>query len=217
MAKNNTKDIFKYNNADKQNKNFMYSNLKRSNCYNCNFTGSNFNFVSFRGAHLKSCDFYGCTFKSTEFIGANLKKSKFKYAKFENAIFEGVNLEGTDFKDAEFKNVIFLNTDVSKAKNLKGDDSDIRIFEEMPQIEMSEELKNSVQGAMENKYIKAARVLDTKDGETNTLMVMILLENFSEGILIKGLNRFKTEADKDFCTLSYVIRTIEKYKNDGLI
>ncbi|MPQ44760.1 pentapeptide repeat-containing protein [Clostridium tarantellae] len=217
MAKNNTKDIFKYNNADKQNKNFMYSNLKRSNCYNCNFTGSNFNFVSFRGAHLKSCDFYGCTFKSTEFIGANLKKSKFKYAKFENAIFEGVNLEGTDFKDAEFKNVIFLNTDISKAKNLKGDESDIRVFEEMPQIEMSEELKNAVKVAMENKYIKAARVLDTKDGEINTLMLMILLENFSESILIKGLNRFKIDSDKDFCTLSYVIRTIEKYKNDGLI
>ena len=35
-------------------KNFMYKNLERSNCYNCNFAGSTFDFVSFRGAHFKS-------------------------------------------------------------------------------------------------------------------------------------------------------------------
>ncbi|MEG0640957.1 MAG: pentapeptide repeat-containing protein [Clostridium sp.] len=217
MNKRNTNEGFKYNNVEKQNKNFMYSNLKRSNCYNCDFTGSNFNYVSFRGAHFKSCDFYGCTFKEAEFIGANLKKSKFKNAKFDNTIFEGANLEDVEFKDTVFKNTIFLATDVSKAKNIDLNDPEIRVFDEMPEIEMSCELEGTIRNAMNNKHIKAARVLDTKDGEINHLIVMILLENFNEKTLIKGLDKFYEELDKDFCTLSYVIRTINAYMDAGLI
>ena len=58
MAKNNSvKGNFNYNNIEKKGKNFMYKNLERSNCYNCDFTRSNFDFVTFRGAHFKSCVF----------------------------------------------------------------------------------------------------------------------------------------------------------------
>ena len=38
----------KYNKVQKMNKNFMYQDLKRSNCYNSDF--SNYNFTSLRGA-----------------------------------------------------------------------------------------------------------------------------------------------------------------------
>ena len=39
MAINKNKNgNFFYNNADKSNKNFMYSNLTRANCYNCDFS-----------------------------------------------------------------------------------------------------------------------------------------------------------------------------------
>ena len=53
MAKDiNGSENFHYNNIEKKDKNFMYKNFKRSNCYNCNFANSNFNFATFRGAHF---------------------------------------------------------------------------------------------------------------------------------------------------------------------
>lgn len=211
MAKNQSvKGNFTYNNIEKKDKNFMYKNLRRSNCYNCNFSNSNFNFASFRGAHFKSCDFSKCTFTWAELIGANLKGSNLKSAKFENTVFDSVNLDGADFKDAEFKNTIFLLTDTEKAKNLNMKDPGIKVFNEMPQIDISEELKKAVINSMNNKYVKESRILDTKDGSLNLLNLMILLENFNEETLIKGLNIMEMELDKDFCTLSYIIKFVEK-------
>jgi hypothetical protein len=207
MARNQSvKGNFNYNNIEKKDKNFMYKNLERSNCYNCDFSGSNFDYVSFRGAHFKSTNFFKCSFKWAEFIGTNLKDSVFKNAVFENAVFDSVKLEGVNFKDAEFINTIFLSTDVDKAKSLNTKHPGIRIFDEMPHLEISEELRAAVINAMKNKYIKTARVLDTKDGGLNMLNIMILLENFQEETLIKGLNLISTQLDRDFYTLSYIVK-----------
>ena len=210
MAKNRSvKGNFTYNNIEKTDKNFMYKNLERSNCYNCDFSSSNFNYVSFRGAHFKSCVFFQCTFNWTEFIGTNLKDSDFENTIFENAIFDSVNLDGVDFKDAEFKNTIFLSTDVTKAKNFDIKNSDVKIFNEMPQLEISDELRIAVLNVMKNKYVKAARVLDTKDGGINIISLMILLENFDEETLIKGLNMIELELNCDFYTLSYIVKFLK--------
>lgn len=218
MARNQSvKGNFKYNNIEKQNKNFMYKNLERSNCYNCDFTNSNFDYVSFRGAHFKSCRFSECTFKWTEFIGSNLKGSNFENAVFENAIFDSVNLDGVSFKDAEFKNTIFFSTDVAKAKNLNVNNSGIKIFNEMPHLNISEELRRAVENVMKNNYVKHARVLDTKEGDINLLNLMILLDNFDEETLIKGLNIIEVELDKEFYTLSYIIRLLQNYKKNGIL
>lgn len=207
MAKNNSvKGNFHFNNAEKTNKNFMYKNLTRSNCYNSSFAGSNFNFVSFRGAHFKSCDFYGCTFSSSEFIGTNLKNSKFRHGKFENTIFEGANLAEVDFRDAVFKNVIFVNCNLNECRNLPFDAENIRVFEEMPELNISEDLKNAIFFAMENEFIKKSRVLDTKDGGINPINLLVLTEKFSEEVLINGFNEMKETIDKDFCTLSYLFK-----------
>lgn len=211
MAKNQSvKGNFNYNNIEKKGKNFMYKNLRRSNCYNCNFSSSNFNFASFRGAHFKSCDFSKCTFTWAELIGTNLKGSNLRGAKFDNTVLDSVNLDGADFKDAEFNNTIFLNTNTDKALNLTMKASGIKVFDEMPKIELSKELETAVKNSMNNSYVKESRVLDTKDGSLNLLNLIILLENFSEDDLIKGLNIIETELDKDFCTLSYIIKFIEK-------
>ncbi|GAA0070001.1 pentapeptide repeat-containing protein [Clostridium sardiniense] len=211
MARNqNGNGNFHYNNTEKKDKNFMYADMKRANCYNCNFSGSNFDYVSFRGAHFKSCSFLNGTFKGAEFVGANLKGSKFKEAVFENTIFDSVKLDGANFKDATFKNVVFLGTDLKTAKNLDRSNKEIRIFEDMPKIEVSEELRNAVLGAMENEFVKKARILDTKDGDIHLLNLMILLENFDEKTLIEGLNKIQTELDRDFHTLSYIIRYLNK-------
>ena len=213
MAKNQSvKGNFTYNNIEKKDKNFMYKNLRRSNCYNCNFSNSNFNFTSFRGAHFKSCNFSKCTFKWAELIGTNLKGSDLRGAKFENTVFDSVNLDGVNFKDAEFKNTIFLSTAIEKAENLNINNPEIKVFNEMPDIDISDELRNAVISSMNNRYVKESRVLDTKDGSLNLLNLMILLEKFDEESLIKGLNIIESDLDKDFCTLSYIIKFIESTK-----
>ncbi len=211
MAKDNSgSENFHYNNIEKKDKNFMYKNFKRSNCYNCNFSNSNFNFATFRGAHFKTCSFMKGTFEGTEFIGTNLKNSKFKNAKFKNAIFEGANLDGTDFKDAKFENTIFLGCKLEKTKNFSAELEGVRIFEGMPEINISSELEESLNNLMENKYVKASRIFDTKEGNINTLTLMILKENFSEEELIKGFDEIKSQIDRDFYTISYIIRLINK-------
>lgn len=201
---------FNYNNIEKMSKNFMYYNLKRANCYNCDFSMSNFNYVSFRGAHLKKCNFYKGSFVGAEFVGANLKGSKFRKAKFENTIFEGVNLDGVDFSEAEFNNTIFYDTDTSKAKSINLGDRGIRIFGELPELEISEELKAAIESVMENPFIKEARIFDNKDKEINILTLLLLLEKFNEQDLIKGLGIIKEEIKREFHTLSYIMRLLEK-------
>ena len=170
MAKDNSgSENFHYNNIEKKDKNFMYKNFKRSNCYNCNFANSNFNFATFRGAHFKTCSFIRGSFEGTEFIGTNLKNSKFKNAKFKNAIFEGANLDGADFKEAIFENTIFLGCKLEKTINFNKELDGVRIFDEMPVMELSTELNTALQGFMENKFVKNSRIFDTKDGGINTL------------------------------------------------
>ena len=216
MARNNSvSGNFNYNNIEKKNKNFMYRNLQRSNCYNSDFSNSNFDYVSFRGAHFKACAFFGGTFRSAEFVGTNLKDSIFKKAIFENTIFDSVNLEGADFKDAEFKNTIFLSTNTDKAKNLNVTNSNIKIYQEVPQLQISEELEKAVKNIMRNDFVKKARVFDTKDGNINFLSLMILLDNFDELTLIKGLNIIEVQLDKAFYTLSYVIKLLKSYQIEG--
>lgn len=214
--KKTVNDKFNYNNIKKQNKNFMYKDLRRSNCYNCDFSGSNFNYASFRGAQFKSCDLSQATFEFTEFVATNLKKSKFRNAKFENTIFDSANLENVDFTGATFKNVIFVATDVTKSLNLNLSD-DVKIFDKMPKLEVSKSLQKAAKSAMNNTFVKAARVLDTKTGTVNPISMMILLENFDEETLIKGLATIEEKLDKDFCTLSYIVKTIKTYQEEGIL
>lgn len=215
--KQNTNGNFNFNNIEKKDKNFMYKNLEKSNCYNCDFSNSSFDYVSFRGSHFKSYAFFNCNFKAAEFVATNFKESNFKNATFENAVFDTAKLEGANFKDAKFINTIFLCTDVEKAKHLNINSPGIKIITEMPQVEISDELRTTLLRVMKNKYIKASRVLDTKDGGLNQLNIMILLENFDEVSLIKGLDIFETQLDRDFYTLSYIVRFLQNCKLNSTI
>ena len=210
-------DQINYSNRKKSGSDFENKDLRRSNCFSSDFSNSNFNHASFRGAQFKSCNFSECSFESTEFIATNLKNSRFKKSKFENTIFHSAKIEGVDFEEAEFKNVIFVSTDISKAVNLDLSNEEIKVFDKMPELEISEDLKIAVKTAMKNEYIKFARVLDTKDGAISSISMMILLENFDEETLIKGLDLLKRKIDKNFGTLSYLIKELKLYKNDGLI
>jgi hypothetical protein len=202
--------MLNYNNADKKNKSFMYQNLQKSKSYNSDFSNSNFDYVCFRGAHLKSCKFDGCTFKGAEFTGTNLKDSSFKNAFFENTVFEGAKLEGVDFEGAEFKKTFFVSTDIDNTMHLDHENPEIRFFSEMPPIELSEPLRHEVEALMKNSFVKKSRVLDTRDKTMNTVSVMILLERFGEDKLIEGLKQVESQLDRDFYTLSYIIRILDK-------
>ena len=174
-----TPENFVYDNTSKINKNFVYKNLKRSKCYNCDFSGSN----------LKGC--------------------KFREAMFEDAIFEGASLANVDFRDAKFINTIFVGCDLSTVKNFDINSPKIRVYDEMPKLDISNELEMAILSAMENQYIKKSRVLDTKEGSINGLSIMILKERFSEETLIKGMKHIKENIDRDFHTLSYISRIIK--------
>ena len=222
VSKNKSKSkrnnvLFNLTNAERKRKNFMYKNLTQAKCYNCDFSDSNFDYVSFRGASMKSCKFSGCSFKSSEFVGTNLKESNFINARFENVVFESVKLVDVNFKGAKFVNTVFLSTDTEVAKNLDLKDENIKVYDEMHIIEISEDLRAAVETAMANKFVKKARVLDTRKGEINYLSLMILLEHFDESILIKGLSNLDSHIDRDFYTLSFIISLITKLKKTSII
>ncbi|MBN2259771.1 MAG: pentapeptide repeat-containing protein [Clostridiales bacterium] len=207
--------MFNYNNIEKKNKNFMYQNFQRSKCYNSNFPQSNFDYVSFRGAHLKSCSFLECSFKWAEFVGSNLKGSAFKNAHFENTIFEGAKLEGVNFSEATFTNTFFVGCDFKSVVGLDFKHPEIRFFDEMPELNISESLRAAVETAMENEYIKQSRVMDTKDKKINSISIMLLLEQFDEETLIKGLHLTSEIIDKEFSVLSYIVSAINRLIKDG--
>jgi hypothetical protein len=205
--------MIQLNHADKKMKRFMYQNLQKSKCYNTDFSGSNFDYACFRGAHMKSCLFNACTFIGAEFVGSNLKDSQFKEAQFEYTLFDGVKLEGVDFRGAKFVNSYFVASDVDKALNLNLSDEGVNVFTEMPVIELSETLMTAFEMLMSNPFVKKSRVLDTKDKKLNTISVLILLKLFSEEILIRAFDEIQSQLDRDFYTLSYLIKRIEKIAN----
>lgn len=211
--KDDIKTGLKCHNVEKKNKNFMYKNLEQSDCHNCDFAYSNFDYASFRGANFKSSNFEGCSFNFTEFIETNFKNSSFKGANLKNALFNLAKIEGVSFKGAIFENTIFLDTDISKAKNLDINTVGVTVLKNITEVEASEELTVAIINAMNNKYIKNSRVLDTIDGGINMFSVKLLLDNFEENKLIKSLNYMSENLDEPFYTLSYLIKAIMEQQN----
>jgi len=94
--------------------------------------------------------------------------------------------------------------------NLNITDDGLKIMPEMPVLDIDEKLLLAFEKLMINPYVKKARVLDTKDKTLNTVSVMILLELFSEETLIRTFEELHSHLDRDFYTLSYLIKIIEK-------
>jgi len=203
-------DKISYSNRKKLNADFSKKDLKRSNCYNTNFTGSDFSFSSLKGAQFKNCNFSECKFDASEFVATNLRNSKFTNVALKNVIMDSVNLDGVNFENATFDNVIISNCDITKAINLDTTTEGIRFFETTPSLAISERLERAIRSCKKNEYIKKSGVLDTKEGEINSLSVLLLLEVFSEEILISSLSKLKTSIDENFCTLSSFINMINE-------
>lgn len=198
-----------YSHKEKKDMDFTSKDLRRSNCFQCDFSGSHFDQTSFRGAQFKGCKFNGCTFNGAELIAVNFKGSSFKQVAFENTVFDAANLEGANFEGATFKNVIFVGTDLSLALHLELSGQDVKVFDEMPDFEINKKLEKAAAVAMKNEFIKYARVLDTKEGQISPISMMRLLEIFDEPLLIQGLKRVKDEITEDFCTLTTLVEAIK--------
>lgn len=212
-----TNDQINYKNKQKVGADFSHKDLRRSNCYNCNFSQAQFTDVSFRGAQFKACKFNEAKFEGAELVAANFKNSQFKGTKFEQVLFDSVNLENVDFEGATFTEVIFVATDLTKALNIDLSGQGVQVFEQMPLLEVSKELKKAVVAAMTNEYIKYARVLDTKERKVNPISMMLLLQEFDEETLIKGFKCLKKNVDKNFSTLGFVREAIHTYRQEGMI
>ena len=201
-----------YSHRQKTNADFTAKDLRRSNCFNCDFSGSHFDQASFRGAQFKSCEFSGSTFNGAELAAVNFKNSSFKQVAFENTLFDSVHLEGANFEGATFKNVIFVNTDLSQAIQLDLSGQDVKIFDQMPELDIDRDLERAAKVAMKNEFVKYARVLDTKEGRVSPISMMRLLEIFDEETLSIGLRKIKQDMNKDFCTLHTIIEAIQTMK-----
>lgn len=200
-----------YSNRKKLNASFVNNDLKRSNCFGSDFTGSTFDNVSFKGAQFKNCKFIDCTFKNAEFIATNLKNSKFTNAHFEDVIIDSAKLQGVSFEHVTFKNVIIVNSNTQEALDLNITEG-VRLFDLHPVLDISSRLERAIRASKKNEFIKKAGVLDTKDGKVNPMAAMILLEKFSEEELITGFAKLKADVDQDFATLKFIIDTFNSYK-----
>jgi len=214
MANNSkiTSDRINFSNRKKLNTDFSNKDLKRSNCFSTDFTGSTFNNVSLKGAQFKNCNFTDCKFETAEFVATNLRNCKFVNTQFKNVIFESTNLDGVSFENATFENVIIVHTDVSKVINFDAEDKGIRLIVEQPELEVSDRLDRAIRASKKNEFIKKSGVLDSKDGKNNPISIMILLENFNEEVLITSFARLKAEIEKDFWTLNFLINQIKAYQ-----
>ncbi len=211
-TKRTVTDKITYSNRKKQNSDFSKKDLKRSNCFSTDFTGSNFSLSSFKGAQFKNCNFTDCNFDSSEFVATNLRNSKFVNVQLKNVIFDAANFDGVSFENATFENVIIANTDTSKALNLDTSATGIKLFDSTQELEISERLERAVRASKKNEFIKKAGVLDTKDGKMNLVTMMILLENFNEEILITSLSKLKADIEENFFTVTYLVDAIKAYQ-----
>ena len=208
-------DKINYSNRKKLNADFSNKDLKRSNCFSSDFSGSNFSQTSFKGAQFKNCNFSNCNFESAEFVATNLKNSRFISGQFKNVIFDSANLTGVNFDNASFDNTIFINTDVSKALNFDASADGVRVFDELPELNISKKLERTIKASKKNEFIKASGVLDTKTGKINTISILVLLEKFSEEVLISGLSLLQADLNDNFSTLSFLINKINEYQTNS--
>ncbi|OIJ22029.1 hypothetical protein BKP45_04955 [Anaerobacillus alkalidiazotrophicus] len=205
-----SKGKFNYINMDRRNRNYMYKNFYKSISHGTNFSGSNFNFASLRAAKFTVCSFYKANFYWTEFIGTNIKRSNFESAYFENVTFNSVSFERVNFENAIFKNVKFLNVGLKGVKNFRIEDHDITILNDMPNIVVNQTLNDLIDDLRKNDYIRRSKVLHLKKNRINTLNISILLEYFTDEELIIGLKLAGEKLNKNFSTVSYLIKFIQK-------
>lgn len=210
--------VFSYNNATKQNSNFMYKDFEKTKSYHTNFENAHFAGTSLRAARMKYCNFTNCVFTGTEFIGTNLRGSKFICAKFIDCIFSGVVLDKANFKGATFSNCYIVGVSGKSAYNFPNNLSGNIVLSTMPpQKAIDNQLNTIIESLREQDYIRRSHTLHLKGGKVNTLTIMILREKYSNDQLIHLLPLLPQFVTTQFYTVSHLKALLKKAEKGAIL
>lgn len=171
------------------NKNYIDRYFCKSRCFKANFVKRKFENVNFRGAILTNTTFKESKIDGVDFLGTNLKKCTFKEATIKNSIFANAKLKGVNFSNVKFENVVFVSTNLKECKNLIENQAGIRIINPYPNFKISNQLKKILINLKEKNNIYSTRVLHLPGDKFNKLNLKLLLELFTEEVLIKKLEK----------------------------
>ncbi len=197
--------------GNKKGKSYRYKYFCKSRSFKANFTECEFSHVNFRGSIMTYCCFKRSKFEGVEFLGTNLRNSNFESAYFKDVVFVGALLDNCKFKSAQFNNVLFVNTNISYCKNLETDCNGITFCSQYPKVNISSNLKDVLEELKENNYITKFKVLHLSTKKYNHLNIKLLLDEFSEEKLIKGLRKAKDKINRDICTLSCLTKFLQSH------
>lgn len=201
-----------YINQKKNMKKFFYKDFSRSESYNTNFTSSEFLGINFLNASMKYCNFNNCTFDFVEFENTKLNGSNFKGAHFRNVLFKNCNLTKTNFNNATFTNVFLYNTSFKNLDNKKGIEI---ITEEKLNFSIDNELSNVIDLCRKNALmLNSSPIFNQKKKSEekyflNKLSIIRLERLFSNEEIIKGFKKTNENIDKEFNTLSRLVKYIQ--------
>ena len=171
------------------NKNYINRYFCKSRCFNANFVKLKFENINFRGAILTNTTFREAKIDGVDFLGTNLKNSTFKGATIKNTLFVNAKLNGVNFSNVKFENVIFVSTNLKKCKNFSVEKDGIRVINPYPNFKISNSLKSVLISLKEKNNIYSTRVLHLPGNKFNKLNLKLLLEIFTEKILIRQLEK----------------------------
>lgn len=204
--------MFSYTNEDKKEKNFLYKDFAKSESYNTNFAGSNFTGINFLNASMKYCNFYNCSFNFVEFENTKLTGANFEGTHFENVLFKNCKLTRAKFKNATFKNVFFYNTSTN---NINIKDGIEIITQEKLSFDIDNDLHEMAELCRENILMRKSSPVfkhNKKSEEKyslNKISILRLRKLFSDKKIIMGLKNANENIEKEFNTLSRLVKFIE--------
>ncbi len=190
-----------------------YQFYSKSKSFSASFSDVQFRHVNLKGATFTKCSFKNASFVGVEFWGTNLRKSNFTGAVFQHCVFVGPLLEGTNFNNATFENCIFVNTNFEGIKDFDRSSNGIRVLPVYPTFELSLDLELAVNSLRDNAHILKYKILHLDSKKLNKLNVMLLLEKFSEKLLIQGLTYAKEYVKIDMPTISCLFNFLLKNKS----
>ncbi len=210
--------IFSYNNAERNNSNFMYKDFEKTRSYHSSFVNAAFTGTSFRAAHMKYCDFSNCVFDGADFIGTNLRGSIFNGAQFKDCVFVAAVLDKTNFRNTTFDNCYLVATGIKAAKNFPAEVDGLVVLPSQPsQDSVTDELRSTIERLRSNDLIRRSNTLHGKKGKINTLTVLILQKDYTEEELIRYLPMLPQYVASQFYTISYLKAMLKKIEKSCII
>lgn len=195
----------------------------------CGFNGCKFNFIEFRSSNFRGCRFKGAQFENIIFSNCNLSNANFQGATFKNVYFNNTSLKNVKgIKDTNLFTKLNNNIEFSISQKL------IETLNECktnPYIISSKTIFYTQKVRLSNSQKKAEKLLPKQERKQlqkerqkqlsikpkplslNKINIILLLDNFTEDEIIRGLHLATKSIDKNFSSISYFVPYIEKANN----